>query len=581
MIISIRIFYLVSTMCLCSFGVSAQSIQAIDSLKKDLKTQLSDTAKIYTLVDLSHYYQQFYPDSSLMYAQQALALAKKLEYEDGIFWSVASINSALIYTGNYPLELDYAFKALSLSKKINKPRSTGYAYGMLSDYYYNLGEYSTSLQYWRPVVNIIEQSFPNEIYSAWGGLSRIFNGMKQPDSAMFYAKKLIAGVKATKHPNEYELRSALLTYTVLGDAFASIFEYDSALLFYRKGASNITPHYLETNAIDCYNGIASVYKATKKLDSAILYSKKVLISETARSYPVSQLKAANLLSDIYTSLNRSDSALKYLRKATGLKDSLFSREKMLVIHNLMYREQEKQQELRAAKVKLENQFIFYFLIAAFISLSVIAGIVLKNRRQTQLQNMRNSIADDLHDDIGSTLSSISIMSELAKAKSPDSLRLLESIGESTAAIQENMSDIVWAIRSGNDLFKNVLQRMNQFASEILETKNIELDFKSDASLSVYKLSMAKRKNVYLFFKEAVNNAAKYSEAKNVYIRLTQVGQYTDMNICDNGKGFDTNKIYYGNGINSLRKRAAELKGDLKITSKPNEGTVVELKFKIT
>ena len=90
--------------------------------------------------------------------------------------------------------------------------------------------------------------------------------------------------------------------------------------------------------------------------------------------------------------------------------------------------------------------------------------------------MRNSIADDLHDDIGSTLSSISIMSELAKAKSPEALSLLASIGESTITIQENMSDIVWAIKSENDRFENVLQRMNQFASEILDAKNIELGF---------------------------------------------------------------------------------------------------------
>ena len=67
--------------------------------------------------------------------------------------------------------------------------------------------------------------------------------------------------------------------------------------------------------------------------------------------------------------------------------------------------------------------------------------------------MRNSIADDLHDDIGSTLSSISIMNELAKTKSPEALSLLTSIGESTSTIQENMSDIVWTIKAGNDRFE--------------------------------------------------------------------------------------------------------------------------------
>ena len=186
--------------------------------------------------------------------------------------------------------------------------------------------------------------------------------------------------------------------------------------------------------------------------------------------------------------------------------------------------------------------------------------------------MRNSIADDLHDDIGSALSSISIMSELAKANSPEALSLLTSIGESTTTIQENMSDIVWTIKSRNDHFENVLQRMNQFASEILDAKNIELDFKTDASLAASKLTMEQRKNFYLFFKEAINNAAKYSDAKNVSVCIAQKDHYIEMNISDDGKGFDTSKTFSGNGMSSLKKRAAELNGEYKITSHINEGT---------
>jgi two-component system, NarL family, sensor histidine kinase UhpB len=85
----------------------------------------------------------------------------------------------------------------------------------------------------------------------------------------------------------------------------------------------------------------------------------------------------------------------------------------------------------------------------------------------------------------------------------------------------------------------------------------------------------------LFFKEAVNNAAKYSCANKVSVWLTQTGRYAEMKIQDNGKGFDTTETFNGNGMNSLKKRAVELKADYKITSGPNDGTVVELRFKIT
>ena len=173
------------------------------------------------------------------------------------------------------------------------------------------------------------------------------------------------------------------------------------------------------------------------------------------------------------------------------------------------------------------------------------------------------------------------MNELAQAKSPEALLLLTSIGESTTTIQENMSDIVWTIKAGNDRFENALQRMNQFASEMLDAKNIELDFKTDTSLSSSKLTMEQRKNFYLFFKEAINNADKYADAKKVSVCIALKDHYVEMNINDNGKGFDANKIFSGNGMNTLKKRAAELNGDFKIASNIHEGTHVQLKFKIT
>jgi len=125
-------------------------------------------------------------------------------------------------------------------------------------------------------------------------------------------------------------------------------------------------------------------------------------------------------------------------------------------------------------------------------------------RITQLfkvQTILNSIAGDLHDDIGSSLSSISIMNQLAKSKSPEALSLLNSIGENAAAIHENMSDIMWAINPKNDRFANVLQRMNHFAKEILEAKNIGYNFTGDEARGDLKLSLAKRKNLYLFLKK--------------------------------------------------------------------------------
>ena len=93
--------------------------------------------------------------------------------------------------------------------------------------------------------------------------------------------------------------------------------------------------------------------------------------------------------------------------------------------------------------------------------------------------------------------------------------------------------------------------------------------------------MKQRKNFYLFFKEVINNAAKYSDAKKVSVTISKKEQEVEMNIRDDGRGFDTTKIYNGNGMSTLKKRGEELNGCFKIQSHPNEGTVVHLKFKIT
>ena len=547
----------------------------IDSLKKLLQIQRQDTNKVNLLSEISFVSLGHLPDSSIVYAQQALHLAEKLQYEPGVLNAALSLADAYTTTGNYPMAIDFGFKALALAKKTNLQLNTIWASARLAQCYYYLDDYSTSLQYDRNIFTIVENSFPDSIAFICTDLSRVFDGMMQQDSALLYAKKSYEQIKAWHYEGWYTV-----IYPVLGNAFAGKGLYDSALIYYRTGIPVAVKNNVTTDIIDSYNGIAKVYKAKANPDSAIWYANKVFAEKTAISYPIGLLKAANLLAEMYELKKDPDSTLKYLRKAISIKDSLFNRGKTVAIQNFIYKEQEKQQADAASKLKLQNQFWLLFVLAGVTAAVAVGWIILKNKRQKQLQDMRNSIADDLHDDIGSTLSSISIMSELAKNKSPEVLSLLNSIGESALTIQENMSDIVWAVNPKNDRFENILQRMNQFALEMLDAGNTVLDF-SAADLAASKLTMVQRKNLYLFFKEGINNTAKYAEAKNVWINISKKKQHIKMSIRDNGKGFDTSQQYNGNGMKSLKKRAEDLNAVLEIFSSINEGTEVRLSFKIT
>lgn len=555
----------------------------IDSLKHLSSSQHEDTAKVRTLLMLAGAYEFSQPDSSLSYGYQALALSTKLSYDWGEFWSIVMISGGLNVTGNYALELEYAFRVLPLGQKLNTPYTIGFSNGMLSDAYYNLGDYETSLSYWRVSMKIARENSLKDLYSVHGNTARIFAALRQYDSALVYIYKCYALVKAspTLGVDNYDgrrIRSNLFVY--LGDTFEGLGIYDSAEYYYRRSVPYSIATAMDINAADAAIGMASVFRSTGHPDSVILYAKKALKERITKRYPVAFLKATTLLANIYESQNIPDSALKYLHLSLQAKDSLFNRQKTIAVQNILFNEQEKQREIQAATAELQNRYRIYAVIALLIIASIAAGVFIRNQRIKHVQKIRNSIADDLHDDIGSTLSSISIMSELAKAKSGEAMPLLTSIGESTSTIQENMSDIVWAIKAGNDRFENVLQRMNQFASGILDSKNIALDFVSDESLAASKLTMEQRKNFYLFFKEVINNAAKHSGAEKVCVRVAKEDRDIQMFISDNGRGFDTTKIFNGNGMTSLKKRVAELNAQFNLTSLVNEGTTVQLRFRV-
>lgn len=194
----------------------------------------------------------------------------------------------------------------------------------------------------------------------------------------------------------------------------------------------------------------------------------------------------------------------------------------------------------------------------------------------RLQQIRNRIAHDLHDDIGSTLNSISVYSELIKKDPLQQTYALNMIGASSRKVIDAMGDIVWAINPENDSIDKIILRMRALSYNLLRAKKIEYTFRADEEMGNVKLSMEKRRNLFLIFKEVLNNVIKYSEAKRSEIRLTHNNGTLRLLIRDDGIGFDPAVKYNGNGLNSIRKRAQEMHAKLNIQSGEGIGTSVEL-----
>ncbi len=199
-------------------------------------------------------------------------------------------------------------------------------------------------------------------------------------------------------------------------------------------------------------------------------------------------------------------------------------------------------------------------------------------RRLEQEKLRLRIARDLHDEMGSTLSSISILSEAALRNLQTDIDRARfgTIGDRTRQVMDAMSDIVWSVNPGNDNMENVLQRMKEFAVEILEAREIQVHFEADETVKRLKLPMEKRKDFYLLFKEAINNAAKYSGASHVWVMVRVVQNNLALEVRDNGCGFDPGTVKRGNGLWSMQARAERMGGKLQIISSLSEGTCVRM-----
>jgi signal transduction histidine kinase len=200
-------------------------------------------------------------------------------------------------------------------------------------------------------------------------------------------------------------------------------------------------------------------------------------------------------------------------------------------------------------------------------------------KEQKLQLIRNEIARDLHDDIGASLSNINILNELAKrnASNPGKANeYLEKASEDIQHVSESLNDIVWNINPKYDDPENLFVRMKRYAADMMDGKNISYEMQFPTESGIVKLNMDRRRDVYLIFKEAVNNLVKYSQASSASILLETNDKELRLFIEDNGIGFNRTAIKDGNGLDNMQQRAANWGAALTIAGKPGAGTKVEL-----
>jgi signal transduction histidine kinase/ligand-binding sensor domain-containing protein len=219
-------------------------------------------------------------------------------------------------------------------------------------------------------------------------------------------------------------------------------------------------------------------------------------------------------------------------------------------------------------------FIILMLAATLINLIYRYRI----NQLIKLQKMRDRISRDLHDDIGSSLTNIAIMNEMAvmeTRRGGDTENILRKSAEDIHEVISSLSDIVWNVNPVYDDLKFLFARMRWYASEVLENADILYALDIPEPGEKITMNMEQRRDFYLVFKEGLNNLVKYSKASKAEISIRVENNSVLMKISDDGKGFEPELVEFGNGLKNMRQRTEAWKGVFTVTSRPGQGTVLQ------
>jgi signal transduction histidine kinase len=227
---------------------------------------------------------------------------------------------------------------------------------------------------------------------------------------------------------------------------------------------------------------------------------------------------------------------------------------------------------------------FEALAIALAAAAVFAAHRYRVSEAVRVERIRTAIATDLHDDIGSSLAQIAILSEVARVNANGAGRPgepLERVAILAREVVDSMGDIVWSIRSEAHGMESLIRRMREFALDLLSSQGIDFELRTPETGKPAELSLQARRQVFLIFKECVHNAARHARCSAVVAELRFADREAVLTIEDNGVGLrPEDKTTGGTGISNIERRSRELGGHMQLTSKPGEGCCVAIRFPI-
>ncbi len=597
----------------------------VDSLVNALSVAKEDTGKatIYENLALSLRFTD--PAKAIEYGKAGILLSKKLSFDKGIAGCCLRVSTAYSYSGKLDMAFLYLDTSLTYMRKVGDLNRLGLIYLNRADFFRQkqnmdqaLRDCDTALQYADKANNDDVRARVNQTMGA------IYFRQQNYSQGISYSEKAIALYRKTGN-----MRMSSAGLNNLGLIYKEMKAYDKAITVMEQ-AIRITDSLKDiTNLSVYYGNLCTVYFQTNEYDKADKYADKAMQYAVMQDNPAEialaeQLKAtimvyhkkyaeaiaymnkalpvfqevedmdnvnigADIMAESYAGLGDHAKAYEYMQLARTASDSLakwkYDDDIAAMQTKFKVDEKDKEIQLLAKDKELQQQKLqrrsLLLTGAAVIAFLALAGIWLLMNRNKLRQRMkeleiRNQIAADLHDEVGSSLSSIHMLSQMATRQGSDTKQsdVLQKMSNNAKETMDKMGDIVWMIKPGESEASSLKQRMERFAYEICSSKNIGTTINID-ELEKAKLTMEQRKNIYLVFKEALNNAVKYSGTERTDIKITVQNKELVLQVKDHGKGFDAAVNGNGNGLDNMKNRASELNGKLELIS-GKEGTTVLL-----
>lgn len=223
---------------------------------------------------------------------------------------------------------------------------------------------------------------------------------------------------------------------------------------------------------------------------------------------------------------------------------------------------------------------WWFIIAVVVALglAIFYLVFTQIKNVLAIERLRTKLAADLHDNIGSSLTEISILTEVISTKitnkDEEVRKYLNKISQKSRTLIDKMSDIVWLVNPQRDSLYDLILRLQDTYSDLLADTSISFTCHNLKSLEKVSLSMEHRQHLFLIFKEAINNSITHSNCSEIYLDASVSGKSLRMTLRDNGNGFDNINKSQGNGLKNMKDRAAKIGGNLTIKSSKDNGTVI-------